>query len=50
MSFKKSTLTKYTATDLTYPQKFAAYSYQHDRLSDEAYQIITTNKDYLATL
>ncbi len=46
MSFVKSTLIEYKATNLEYPQKFAAYSFSNHRLSEEAYLLITGNKDY----
>ena len=44
MSFKKGTLVSYHANELTYPQKFAAYSFQKGRLEKEAHDIIVTNK------
>jgi predicted ABC-type ATPase len=46
MSFKKGQLLSYCANELTYPQKFAAYSIQRGRLNKEAYEIITANKDF----
>jgi predicted ABC-type ATPase len=46
MSFNKSQLKKYRATTLNYPQKFAEYAYNYDRLNEESYSIITKNLDY----
>ncbi|WP_299285637.1 zeta toxin family protein [uncultured Mucilaginibacter sp.] len=46
MSFQKGELDTYYSNNLEYPQKFASYSFQKDRLSKNAYQIITSNKDF----
>jgi predicted ABC-type ATPase len=46
MRFAKSTLTEYHTNNLQYPQKFAEYSFQNRRLSEEAYSIIRVNRDY----
>lgn len=46
MSFEKSTLVNYLSTDLKYPQKFAQFSFQHNRLNEAAYKIITANVSY----
>jgi predicted ABC-type ATPase len=46
MSFQKSILTRYLANDLMYPQKFAHYSFQSERLSSASFDIITANINY----
>lgn len=46
MSFQKSELLAYHSSDLNYPQKFAAYSFQHKRLSENAYHVIISNKNF----
>ncbi|HEY4327239.1 MAG TPA: hypothetical protein VGN20_24850 [Mucilaginibacter sp.] len=46
MSFQKTQLLNYHTSELSYPQKFAAYSMQKERLNKEAYQIITANKNF----
>jgi len=46
MSFSKSQLTNYVGTDLQYPQKFANYSFQKERLGEESYNMIQKNEDY----
>jgi predicted ABC-type ATPase len=46
MSFQKSILTRYLANDLMYPQKFAHYSFQNERLSSASFDIITANINY----
>lgn len=46
MSFKKGELLTYHSNELNYPQKFASYSFQNNRLSEDAYAIITSNKDF----
>jgi len=46
MSFEKSILVNYQATELQYPQKFAQFSFQHNRLNQEAYTIIIANTSY----
>ncbi len=46
MSFKGSRLIIYKATNLQYPQKFAQYSFHNQRLSEEAFGIITANLDF----
>ncbi|RKR84975.1 putative ABC-type ATPase [Mucilaginibacter gracilis] len=47
MSFKKGQLLNYHATALKYPQKFASYSFQKDRLDEDAYNIIIQNLDFV---
>lgn len=46
MRFEKSRLTEYRETGLAYPQKFAQFALQHERLNREAHQLITMNRDY----
>ncbi|MEO7214332.1 zeta toxin family protein [Mucilaginibacter sp.] len=46
MSFNKGGLLSYTASELSYPQKFAEYSYRKERLNEDAYNIITANQDF----
>ncbi|MEX8547041.1 MAG: zeta toxin family protein [Mucilaginibacter sp.] len=46
MSFQKGEIIYYEANKLDYLQKFALYSFQNDRLSENARQIITANKDF----
>ena len=46
MSFQKGELVNYHSNDLNYPQKFASYSFQKHRLSEEAHKLITANKNY----
>jgi len=46
MSFLKSELQEYKATYLQYPQKFADYAFQWQRLAEDAYHIIKANQDY----
>lgn len=46
MSFQKSNLISYNSSELEYPQKFASYSYQKDRLNELPYKIIFSNKDF----
>lgn len=46
MSFKRSQLVFYNATEFKYPQKFAQYSFNSERLSEEAFNIITANLDF----
>jgi len=46
MSFQKSELLTYRSTDLSYPQKFAGYSFQNKRLSENAYKVIIANKNF----
>lgn len=46
MSFQKGNLITYHSNQLDYPQKFASYSLQKDRLTEPFYNIITSNKDY----
>lgn len=48
MSFHKSVLQSYNASELQYPQKLALYAHSHDRLDKHGHQIITANKDYQA--
>jgi predicted ABC-type ATPase len=49
MSFEKSSLIEYKATNLLYPQKFADYSYGNQRLNADSYQIIKRNLDFVLT-
>ncbi len=46
MSFQKSELLNYHSNDLNYPQKFAAYSFQNKRLTENAYKLIIANKNF----
>lgn len=46
MSFQKGNLITYHSNQLDYPQKFASYSSQKDRLTEPFYNIITSNKDF----
>jgi predicted ABC-type ATPase len=46
MSFQKSALIHYLASDLQYPQKFALFSFQNERLNNTAFDIITANLNY----
>jgi predicted ABC-type ATPase len=46
MRFSKATITYYKASDLEYPQKFAAFSCHNDRLNQEAFDVISANKDF----
>lgn len=46
MSFQKGELLIYHSNDLNYPQKFAVYSFQKDRLNQNAYEVITSNKNF----
>jgi hypothetical protein len=46
MSFQKGDLLVYHSNDLQYPQKFAAYSFQNNRLNEDAYQTITLNRNF----
>jgi|GEM_PF-827389 len=46
MSFRNHELATYKSNDLQYPQKFAHYSNQWQRLSEESFERITANKDY----
>lgn len=46
MGFQKGELSAYRANDLSYPQKFAVFAFQNDRLNNDAYQLITANKDF----
>lgn len=47
MTFEKSTLITYQSTELQYPQKFAQFSFHNNRLSQEAYTVITENISYI---
>jgi predicted ABC-type ATPase len=49
LSFEKSLLVEYNATNLLYPQKFADYSYSNTRLNADGYQIIKRNLDFVLT-
>ncbi|WP_259069033.1 zeta toxin family protein [Mucilaginibacter sp. X4EP1] len=46
MSFEKSKLISYHANNLNYPQKFAVYSFQQNRLNEDAYNIIVANESF----
>lgn len=46
MGFKRSELVFYNATDFQYPQKFAQNSSNNERLSEDAFNIITTNLNF----
>jgi len=46
MSFQKSELLIYHSNDLEYPQRFATYGFQNNRLSEDAYKIIISNKNF----
>ncbi len=46
MTFQKGVLIAYHSNQLDYPQKFASYSLQKDRLTEPFYNIITSNKDF----
>ncbi|WP_448698241.1 zeta toxin family protein [Mucilaginibacter sp. AW1-3] len=46
MGFDGLRLTEYQQTDLRYPQKFAQFGHQQDRLDPESYQRIQANQDY----
>ncbi len=46
MSFEKSALKYYNATDLLYPQKIAQYAYQNQRMNKDAFDLITANEDF----
>ena len=46
MSFQKNELLAYNASELEYPKRFADYSFHNQRLNEDAYQIILTNKDF----
>ncbi|AMP98439.1 hypothetical protein AY601_1523 [Pedobacter cryoconitis] len=46
MSFENGELVSYYSSGLNYPQKFAAYSFQKDRLSKEVFDMITANQNF----
>jgi predicted ABC-type ATPase len=46
MSFEKSALTYYKATNLLYPQKIAQYAYQNQRMNKEVFDLIIANEDF----
>lgn len=46
MSFEKGELQNYYSSELIYPQKFASYGLQKDRLTKETFDIINTNQDF----
>ena len=46
LTFQKSEIVNYHASDLNYIQKFADYSFRNHRLNENAYKVITANKDY----
>jgi predicted ABC-type ATPase len=46
MRFQKSELLTYRSNNLDYPQKFANYSLQNNRLNEDAYKVIASNKSY----
>jgi predicted ABC-type ATPase len=47
MSFQKSELIAYNTNKLNYPQKFASFSFQLQRLNEDAYQKIVANKTFV---
>lgn len=49
MTFEKSSLVEYKATNLLYPQRFADYSFGNQRLDSNGYQIIKSNLDFVLT-
>jgi predicted ABC-type ATPase len=49
MTFEKSSLVEYKATNLLYPQRFADYSFGNQRLDSNGYQIIKKNLDFVLT-
>ena len=46
MSFQKGDLLTYHSNELDYPQKFAEYSFQNERLNQDVYKTITANKNF----
>lgn len=48
MGFEGLRLTEYRQTDLVYPQKFAQFAHQQDRLDPGSFQSIKANQDYQA--
>ena len=46
MRFQKSEIVKYVSNDLQFPQKFARFAFQNQRLSEKAYDIISQNLDF----
>jgi predicted ABC-type ATPase len=46
MNFNKGELLSYTASELSYPQKLAEYSYRKERMNEDAYKIIMANQDF----
>lgn len=46
MSFQKGELLIYYTNSLSYPQKFAEYSFQKGRLNKDVYRVITSNKNF----
>lgn len=46
MSFQKGDLLAYRSSKLNYPQKFADYSFHHNRLNEVAYLKIKSNIDF----
>ncbi|WP_413666257.1 zeta toxin family protein [Mucilaginibacter sp. Mucisp86] len=46
MSFEKSVLVYYKATNLLYPQKIAQYAYLNQRMNKDAFDLITANEDF----
>jgi DNA replication protein DnaD len=46
MSFSQSELIAYQANELQYPQKFAQFSFQQQRLNKNAFAVIMANKDH----
>jgi predicted ABC-type ATPase len=48
MKFQQDSLVEYKTNDFSFIQKFAEYSYQHQRLGKSDFEIITENKDYKA--
>jgi len=46
MSFEKGELQNYYSSELVYPQKFASYGFQKDRLTKDLFDIISANQDF----
>jgi len=46
MSFQHDVLHRYYSNDLIYPQHFAKYSFANEKLGQDAYEIILSNKDF----
>lgn len=46
MRFRKMELINYRSTALQYPQKFSSFAYNKQRMNEDAYRIIQSNKDF----